>query len=254
MAEDVHQEEPWVLRNWFSQIVFYLILIVFYLREVDNGDRADDIWFYVLVTTALLICAGINAILLGPPMQRVLAATAVLSNAFLIPLGLTAAGISPGVCGFLGAAYLAVTIVLSPTDVGLFMLLAGVAFTWLYKQQFVQGGAQLPWLEYLRLAVGYLAMGAVALAWRLLLRRAYDVLSGPPPPELARKPAGAATADKDPATVKQGVPTNEDEFQKLFDDYMRLDREHRQLKEGVAQHVVQVNGLADKVQQHMDVS
>ena len=225
MTASTNNKTSWVWMAWLVQLGTFIPFTFLCLRSIGEMPGNKSLLFVLGSTTLWLLVALLNAVLIRGKAQSFLAFITVLVNPYLIPLSIYVSYNDHKTAVIFSIAYCLIIIAATPKDVGLCVFLSGLSFAILQKFLIadIKDTPTKPYIMHLTLA--YLGLGITALAWRFLLNKLYEILTGTP-------------------EAKQEMEQQSSESQRLAQELSKLAGQHRKLKEAVAEHMAKLNQLS----------
>ena len=214
----------WVWSTWAVHLVMYIVFFVTCLLSIINTTSNMAYYFSLGLMTLWLFAAFLNAVMVPGRIQSFIALIILIVNPFLLPISIYTCSENYTLSIWCGIIYTIVTIAACPFEIGICVFLSSLFFAITQKLFIPNLNETFDSAYIIRLAIAYIGLSAVALVWRFLLAKLYVLLNS----------SQEIEGDTKPAT---------DNSSKIAQELSQMASEHRQLKESIANHIVQLNTL-----------
>jgi hypothetical protein len=168
MSKEKRELPHWTSLSCSIQVLMTSVMIYLFYKWMDETNSSEQKWFYFSVTNALTILSVICSIVFSKEsfIRSTVSAASIVLFTFLLPLTLTAIGLTPGHGLLVGMVFIMMVICVSPIHIACFAFAGGVAFVWLFPNL---SGVDVE--SVFKPALAYLAMTGVTIIWRALLMK-----------------------------------------------------------------------------------
>ncbi len=129
IQEFIDENCNWPFWNWITQIIFFIITILFMVIGLNSNTGRLSLWYYFSLSTVVLLTGAANCIILKRSLRTSISLAHIVLNTYIIPGAMYAYGRTIGEAFLLCILYVIIVVAISPLITGAFAVTGGICFS-----------------------------------------------------------------------------------------------------------------------------